>query len=165
MSRLFVAALVLLASIGGLLGAASWNRGGTPQVIVLTERELGLLPSFVPGRNGDAGPIRLAFRWHPRDDPQESRLWLNDLTLRNLGFNTGLPAGAPDAKWFYGRSLPRVAWVAFEYDGPAWRTIERRGQTMGGGVRGPERAPSRLVPVDAAPDLDALRRRYAGAPV
>ena len=170
MSRLFVASFILLAAIGGLLGSASWNRGGRPQMIVLTERELGLPAAWGMGGRADREALRMRFRWQSRDDPQEARLWLSDLKLRELGFNTGVPAGAPEARWFYGRSLPRVAWVAFEYDGPAWRAIERRRETFAGGERlegsvPRDREPSRLVPVDAAVDLESLRQRYEGAPV
>lgn len=157
MSRLAVAAFVLLASVGGLLGVASWNRGGTATSLVLTERELSL-PWDWPPATGEARELRLAFRWHSRDEPQDARLWLTDIRLRELGFSTGVPAGAPEAEGFYGRSLPRTAWVAFEYDGPAWRQIERR---LVLGTSGTDAArKSRLVPIDAGLDPDVLRRRH-----
>ena len=162
MSRLVVAALVLLIGIGALLGAAAWNRGGDPQFIELTERELELPWTWENGRADDDAELRLAFRWQLRAEPQDARVWLSDVKLRALGFGTGVPAGAPEAELVYGRSLPRVAWVAFEFDGPAWKLIEQR-QAMAS----PDRhfadlgAASHLVPVDASPDPEPLRRRYA----
>ncbi len=163
MSRLVVAALVLLIGIGSLLGAAAWNRGGDPQFIELTERELELPWTWENGRSDDDAELRLAFRWQLRAEPQDARVWLSDVKLRALGFGTGVPAGAPEAELVYGRSLPRVAWVAFEFDGPAWRLIEQRRATSS-----PDRhfadlgAASHLVPVDAGPDPEPLRRRHAG---
>ncbi|MGE3886105.1 MAG: DUF4824 family protein [Vicinamibacterales bacterium] len=160
-SRLIVAALVLLVSMGGLLGVAWWNRGGEPQRIVLTDRELVPSPAGRPGLGG----LRLAFRWEARDDPQDAKVWLPDGRLNALGFSTDLMASAPEAPRFYGRGLPRNAWVAFELDGPAWQLIEqRRAVARGERTAGPSSA-SRLVPVDAGPDPEALRRRYAGQSV
>ena len=162
MSRLIVAALVLLISIGSLLAAATWNRSGDAQFIVLTERELALPWTWENGRTDDDAELRLAFRWQLRAEPQDARVWLSDVTLRGLGFGTGVPAGAPEAELVYGRSLPRIAWVAFEFDGPAWRLIEQR-QAMAS----PDRhlvdagAISRLVPIDAGLDPEPLRRRHA----
>ena len=162
MSRLVVAALVLLIGIGSLLAAAAWNRGGQPQFIELSERELELPWTWENGRDDDDAELRLAFRWQLRAEPQDARVWLSDVTLRTLGFGTGVPAGAPEAELVYGRSLPRVAWVVFEFDGPAWKLIEQRRTTSGidRHVAGPGAA-SRLVPVDAGLDAAALRRRHA----
>jgi hypothetical protein len=168
MSRLVVATVVLLITVGGLFGAAAWNRGGDVQSIVLTERELRL------AWNGslDRSEIRLRLEWQPRPTAQDARLWLTDLKLREIGFTTGVPAGAPEAEMFYNRSLPRLAWVAFELNGPAWRLIERRMEmSRPPDLAEPTRAHgwprerSRLVPIDAAVTPEPLRRRYAGAPV
>lgn len=162
MSRLVVAALVLLTGIGSLLAAASWNRGGQPQFIVLTERELELPWTWENGRADDDAELRLAFRWQLRAEPQDARVWLSDVTLRGLGFGTGVPAGAPEAAQVYGRSLPRVAWVAFEYDGPAWQLIAQRRALASPDRRLAEPgATSHLVPVDAGLDPEVLRRRHA----
>ena len=164
MSRLIVAALVLLLGVGSLLGAAAWNRGGEPQFIELTERELELPWSWENGRDDDDAELRLTFRWQLRAEPQDARVWLSDVTLRALGFGTGVPAGAPEAEQVYGRSLPRIAWVAFEYDGPAWRMIEQRRAMTSPERHGAEpTAASRLVPIDAGLDPAVLRRRHATA--
>lgn len=164
MSRLVVAALVLLLTVGALFGGAAWNRGGDIQSIVLTERELSLpWAGWRYESGGPEPPLRMHLRWYSRDEPDDARVWLNDVTLRELGFTTGVPAGAPEAETFYGRSLPRLAWVAFEFDGPAWRQIEQR-LTVRSNASEVTRA-SRLVPIDAAPAPDVLRRRYAASPV
>jgi hypothetical protein len=162
MSRLIVAALVLLLGVGSLLGAAAWNRGGEAQFIDLTERELELPGSWENGRDHDDAELRLAFRWQLRAEPQDARVWLSDVTLGALGFGIGVPAGAPEAEQVYGRSLPRRAWVAFEYEGPAWRLIEQRRAMAGPERHGAEpTAASRLVPIDAGLDPAVLRRRHA----
>jgi hypothetical protein len=168
MSRLLVAALVLLSTIAALFAAAAWNRGGSPQALVLSERELRM----TSGSPSDRDVPRLQLQWHRRDVPQDARLWLTDVKLSELGFPTGVPAGAPEAELLYGHSLPRLAWVAFEFNGPAWRPIEQRIE-MGAAPdpANPTRASgrpldwSRLVPIDAAVAPEPLRRRYASAPV
>jgi hypothetical protein len=161
MSRLVVAALVLLLTVGGLFGAAAWNRSGDVQAIVLTERELAL-PWGWPSDDTDA---RLRLQWQGRDEPQDARLWLTDMKLRELGFTMGVPAGAPEAERTYARSLRRLAWVAFELEGSAWKTIaERRMMSPRADERQP-RNESRLVPIDAAASRDSLLRRYANTPV
>ena len=75
MSRLIVAALVLLLTVGALFAAAVWNRGGDVQSIVLTERELAL-PWGWPSDDVDQ---RLRLQWQRRDEPQDARLWLPDI--------------------------------------------------------------------------------------
>ncbi len=164
MSRLIVAALVLLATIGALVGAAAWNRSGDVQSLELTERELWL--PWIGWRyesNEVESDLRLAIQWQPRDDPQEARLWLTDAKLEAMGFSTGVPAGAPEAAEVYGRSLPRVAWVAFEFDGPAWRQMA---PALAMTLKSDELAQqSRLVPIDAGPERAPLVDRHRGAPV
>ncbi len=159
MSQLVVAALLVLLAAGGLLGGAAWNRTGTTQRVTLSERELE--PVWPPREGSASSAARLALRWQPRDDPQDARLWLGDGTLRELGFTLGLPAGASGAELFYTRSLPRTAWVAFEFNGPAWRLIEQRRPMMGGA----EANDSRLVPVAAGLDPVELRRRFETQPI
>lgn len=165
MSRLVVAALVLLLTVGALLAAATWNQGGDAPAMVLSERELAL-PWDWPSDRAEA---RLRLQWQARSDPQDARAWLTEVKLREIGFTLGVPAGAPEAADVYGRSLPRLAWVAFELNGPAWRVIEQRRAMLADPAdparHDPRLAPSRLVPVDAGPDPEPLRRRYANAPV
>lgn len=164
MSRLVVAALVLLLTVGALFGAAVWNRGGDMQTIVLTERELSLPWWWSNDAAVTRGPLRLTFEWEQRGHPQEARAWLTDMKLAELGFATGVPAGAPEAAAFYGRALPRTAWVAFEFDGPAWREIAQRLALLNESAWRLATS-SRLVPIDAAVERDVLLRRYENAPV
>jgi hypothetical protein len=166
-SRLAVAALVLLFAVFGLLGAATWNRGGRPQFITLTERELALPWTWENGRDDDDAELRLRFEWERRTDPQDARAWLPDGRLGEIGFDMLLPIGAPAAADFYGRMLPRLAWAAFELDGPAWRAIVQRRsvQAAGAASRFEPWSGSRLVPIDVARDAGTLRRRYEGQQV
>lgn len=163
-SRLVVAALVLMLAVFGLLGAAVWNRGGAPQFITLTERELALPFTWENGRDDDDAEMRLRFEWERRTDPQDARAWLTDSKLGEIGFDMLLPMGGPAAEPFYGRMLPRLAWAAFELDGPRWRAIAQRRsvQAAGGTSRFDPWSGSRLVPADVARDVDTLRRRYEG---
>lgn len=103
------------------------------------------------------------FSTTPREMPLDARNWLTDDRLREIGFVFDVMPGAPEAEDAYRRALPRLAWVAFEYNGPAWREIERQRALAAehadhrhGGA--PE--PSRLVPVDAAADAETLTGRY-----
>jgi hypothetical protein len=50
--------------------------------------------------------------------------------------------------------------VVFEYDGPQWRDIARRRAVAEPRALPVPTLPSRLVPVDAGLDFDALRTRY-----
>lgn len=167
MSRLVVAAIVLLLAVFGLLGTAAWNRGGTPQFITLTERELALPWTWESGPEDHGPELRLRFAWERRSEPQDARAWLTEGRLGEIGFDMLLPAGGPAAERFYGRMLPRLAWAAFERDGPAWRAIARRRAVTAdaSGTRFDPDLGSRLVPIDVARDAVTLIRRYAEQPV
>ncbi len=167
MSRLVVAVIVLLSTVFGLLGTAVWNRGGTPQFITLTERELALPWTWTNERDDDDAELRLRFEWeHRADDPRDARAWLTDSRLADIGFSLLVPAGAADAARFYNRMLPRLAWAAFELDGPAWRAIaQRRLVTAADDPRRVDPSASRLVPIDVAPGAATLRHRYEGQAV
>jgi hypothetical protein len=165
-TRLLVAAMVLLASVFGLLGAAAWNRREPIQRITLSERELELPWTWENGRDDDDAEVRLRFAWQPRGDPQDARAWLTEGRLRELGFTVGAPAGAPEAERVYGHALPRIGWVVFEVDGPAWQTLERRRAMRSPAVDRHSYqplAPSRMVPIDAGADVAALRNRHTGS--
>jgi hypothetical protein len=167
-TRLVAAAVVLLASVFGLLGTAAWNRRDPVQRITLTERELELPWTWENGRDDDDAELRLRFAWQQRANPQDARTWLTSDRLRELGFTVGVPAGAPEAEHVYGRALPRIGWVVFEVDGPAWQTIDRRRAMR---PLAQDRysyqpaGPSRMVPIDAGVDLTALSNRHGGAGV
>jgi len=167
MSQLIVAALTFLLAVVSLLGTAAWNRTDG-RTLILTERELPVVVTRGNVRGADAA-VSLRFRVQFRSAPDESRMWLSDATLRQIGFALGVPAGAPDAAQFYLRSLPRQVWVAFEMDGDAFAPMARQlalggmPATRGGGWDGLE--PSRLVPVDASLSRDHLQARWRERPV
>jgi hypothetical protein len=165
MSRgLIVPLAVLLVTVGGLLGCAAWNRRAAEQRLTLTEREVGLPWQWGNASDDDDGVLRVRLDWQRRDGPLDERTWLTEDKLRAIGFNLSIPAGAPEARRHYERMLPRIAWVALEYDGPAFQEIERRRrlQTTDAVVRAPVET-SRLVPIDAGPDREALMRRHASS--
>ncbi|MEW6323244.1 MAG: DUF4824 family protein [Acidobacteriota bacterium] len=163
--------------IAAMVGCGAWNRGLAEQTITLTERELPLArPDRAEVPEEDRGVPRLRLEWQPRRDALDARNWLGDQTLEALGFELSVRPGDPAAERVYGRrALPRVGWVVFELNGPAYREIERRRavtagvDTPAGGAvaAGRRRIPgrpdipqSRLVPIDAGRDRQALLDRH-----
>lgn len=160
LSRIAVPAALTIVIVTALIATSGWNRAGEPrQVLTLTERELWL--EHPPVASGDDPGLRLRLVFEPRADPLGARAWLTDDRLRALGFALHVPVGSPEAAYVYDRVPARIGWVVFEYDGPAFREIERRRalNEEGREWRG-RREPSRLVPVDAGPDDGVLRARY-----
>ncbi len=162
--RLLIPLMALVVTITGLLGCGAWNRGQVRQLLTLTERELGQPWQWRNDVDEDEGQPRLRIAWQRRDAPLDERTWLTDDTLREMGFNVSIPAGAPEAERHYQRALPKIGWVVLEYDGPAWQEMDqrRRLRSSDAVVRAPIEA-SRLVPIDAGAGQDALARRYANA--
>ena len=163
MKRILLPGLLAILLVMSLVGLSGWNRSAEPrQVMELTERELQAPYLSPEAREG--GTISLQLQYEGRYEPLDARNWLSDEKLRALGFNLPVPAAAPEAADRYRRTPPRVAWVAFEYDGPAYQEFARRRelqkQNEGMVWRG-RLEPSRLVPVDAAPDFESLHARYA----
>ena len=150
-----------MIAVTTLLAVAGWNRSGAPRLtITLTERELRM-PWTTGSAPGDDAGLHLALVFQNRGDPLDARNWLPESRLREIGFTFNVPVGAPQAADAYDNVPPRLAWVAFEYEGTAWRAIERR-RTLRASqetAQAPELL-SRLVPVDAAADFDVLRVRY-----
>lgn len=160
--RLLIPLLTLVVTIVGLLGCGVWNRGAAHQRLTLTERELRLPWQWRTGVDDDEGTLRLSLEWQRREAPLEERTWLTEDKLREIGFNLFIPAGAPEAQRHYERMMPKIAWVALEYDGPAWQEIDRRRRLRASDVvKGLPDETSHLVPIDAGVDRDALTRRYA----
>jgi hypothetical protein len=153
-----MALLVVVAFIA----LSGWNRSDPPIArLTLTERELPL--TSVPADADDDRGIELGLEYARRDDPLDARNWLTDDRLRAIGLDLDVMPSAPEAEDAYTRALPRIAWVAFEYDGEAWRDVERRLALVAPPPRQPDMvrlSPSRLVPVDAAPDAETLIARY-----
>jgi hypothetical protein len=158
MIRVAIPAVMAMLAVAGIVGAGSWNASGEPWLVVtLTERELGL--PYQSRVNEESG-LMLPIIYDVRGDALDSRNWLSEQRLREIGFAMHVPAGSRDAISAYDHVPARLAWVAFEYDGPRARDLERRR-----GMSAPEAPPyghmwSRLVPVDAAASFDTLRARY-----
>lgn len=159
MTRIAIPAVVTLLSVVSLVAASGWNRSSDPRLrITLTERELPL--TRVPGES-DPG-VQLRIEYQRRVEPLDARNWLTEERLRRLGFAFTVMPGAPEAAHIYNRALPKIAWVAFQYDGEAWREIERRLALESPAAEARDPIQSRLVPVDVSLDLDTLRARYPG---
>jgi hypothetical protein len=159
MIRIAIPALIVMLAVAGFVGAAGWNTSGDPrQIITLTERELSLPYRAAPP--GDDPGLRLLLQHAAHFDALESRNWLSESRLREIGFSLDIPVTSPQAAAVYDHVPPRIAWVAFEYDGPAWREIERRRQLQPAERRPSYAGSSRLVPVDASLDYQRLATRY-----
>jgi hypothetical protein len=141
---LFAAAAVVLVANGFALVQAARNRFGNPDAeVVLTNRELSYL------KDPDDSGVTLILRWQY---DAKSPIWRDPQMLRSLGFDYSVPVSDSRADEFYGRQLPRTAFVALEYDGPAWRSWQEaypKGTDL-----------SRLMAIDAAPDPAQLRARH-----
>jgi hypothetical protein len=160
MTRIAIPALTVLLAVAAFVGLAGWNRSLESQPpLTLTEREL-VLP-FRPVNVDDGAGVQLQLQFEPRHEPLDARNWLPESRLRALGFTLNVPAGDPAAAEVYTKVPSRVVWVVLEYNGAAFQEVERRRALR----RQSEtwfdrRPPSRLVPVDAGLDVDALRARY-----
>lgn len=159
------AAIACLTNVAALtLGAL--NRSGTPDAeVTLTERELRL------ERQSDSTATALRLMFVQRFDREGE--WLTCPKLERLGVSCAPPPPGTDMGRWYARQPERPAYVALEYDGPAWhayREAEKRrlqearrtyqaaapddSESLLGGY-------SRLVAIDADSDPDVLRTRYA----
>jgi Domain of unknown function (DUF4824) len=168
-SLLAAAAIVLVANTFALVHA--WrNRSGPVETdITLTERELPMSYSL----NEDGSGVSLDLRWL---DPawasfgwERPALWLDQKALQELGFDTSVAASDDKATEFYQRQRARRAFVAVEYDGPAWRKhvedAERQDQQRAelSHVNIPphsHEAETHLVAIDASTDPVHLRARH-----
>ena len=140
----------------------------------------GLELSFVTTQRAP-GVLRRTARWKHYDLPSVDFGWLDRAKLLELGFRIDLDPTHPDAAEHYANSMPRRTYVVVEYDGDAWnrwiddreeRVRNLRHEVEEGGAEPSALADaeavltfdrtmrSRLFPVDAGSDSDALRRRY-----
>jgi hypothetical protein len=162
MKRIAIPGVAALLTVVAFVTLSGWNRSAPPRLqITLSERELRLW-NTAPSANGDESGVQLRIEIQRRDDPLDARNWLTEERLRALGFSFDVAPGAPEAQRTYTRALPRIAWVAFELNGPAWRDIERRLALQPDALerQGTAIQDSRLVPVDASLDVDTLLARY-----
>lgn len=156
-ASLYAAAVLVLVSSAFALIHAARNRSGPPTaVITLTDHELACT------RDRDDSGILLRMHYsHLYQDPY-APAWLSPSQIRALGFDTSIDPEDTRAYDYYRRQRSRRAFVAFEYDGPAFQRAlgavdepQRRGQ---------EGRSSRLIPVDASLNAQELHAKYAGRP-
>lgn len=153
------AALVVVANAIVLLGVVR-NRSSGIQTIELTERELA--PADLLGN---------ALRLKIKEDLNgaDAFAWFDDAKLRELGF----PQAALVPDFFVQPSLlngalatassrwpARPAYIALEYDGPAWQAIAARGPVPLDPNAPVEELESHLVPVDVSRSSDGLLAKY-----
>jgi hypothetical protein len=161
MTRRWILLLVALPIVytAAALAFVALNRRGGREPIVLSSREV-----LLSLRNDDDSAARISLIWHR--GPFEGDTWFGREKLRELGFDVSVDPQSPDAERHYRLALPRRAFVAFELDGPAWQAwlAEQERQDASAALRDEfRRTWSRLVPVDAARDADALMARYSDA--
>jgi hypothetical protein len=170
---ILTAGLIVASNAIALLHVAR-NRAGEPSAeLTLTDRELSYY------ENPDDSGVELRLHWlDPAQVPPSASFerevldqaaWLDEGKLADLGFDVSVPGGSPGAYSFYQRQLARTGFVALEYDGPAWRAWAdlrrkidraRAPSDMKYDVEAETGSASRLVPIDAGPDADALRARH-----
>jgi len=128
------------------------------------------------------GVVRRAARWKRYELPPVEYGWLDRAKLLELGFRIDLDADHPDAEHHYSHAMPRRAYVVLEHDGEAWNRwiagreeqVEQLRREVADGTKAEETLVnaeallaidltmrSRLFPVDAGLDAEALRRRYS----
>jgi hypothetical protein len=164
-AALLSAIALILASNGIALIGVARNRAGEPlAAIELTERELPLLNTDL-----DNSGIDLNITWF-RAFPSPAAGPLHRDQLEQIGFDFRFPAGTPSRDIAL---LPRKAFVALEYQGPAWKQwlmqMEEERQRARSGMPRSTGLPilpseplqsTRLFAVDAARSFSELRNRY-----
>lgn len=163
---LWLAVAAVLAANGAALRHAAANRSQPESEVVLTERELPMQNS---DKDDTGVSLRLAWGYLNFSDSDE---WLNRAKLAELGFDVSADPSKDAVRQRYSSLPPRPAFVALEYDGPAWqrylinnqRQIERfNPQQASQQLEQIRMASSRLIPIDAALEASVLRRRYPDA--
>jgi hypothetical protein len=119
MKRASLTAAVLIALVANAFALVhAWRNRTGPSTsdIVLTEREVPLAYS-----SEDDSSIGVTLAWRlPETFGQQNEDWLDAPKLAQLGFDTSVPPSSADAPEFYRRARPHQAYVALEYNGPAW---------------------------------------------
>jgi hypothetical protein len=161
-------AIILTANTLALIHAARNRVGSADAELTMTNRELRFTR---PPADENSG-VTLYLQWTTQSEFPSAYGngrpgWLDQQKLEALGFDCRLNPTANDAAWFYRRQRPRKAFVALEYDGPAWRTwldtyhqaAEQRAKS-GGAERDSSGGRSHLVAIDAGLTAETLRARY-----
>jgi hypothetical protein len=131
--------------------------------------------------NEPPGEIRRTAHWKGYELPSVPLDWLDGTKLRELGFRVTIDPAHPDAAEYYLQVMPRRVFIVVEYDGTAWqqwltdredqvrilRSEVEEGRAEPSALADAEALlevdrirRSRLFPVDAGLDADALQRRY-----
>jgi hypothetical protein len=149
---LSLAAAVVVVSNLWALGLAAVNRQDEPQATLqLTERELGLVSART-----ENSAMSLRLKWTDPSGRREAG-WFDRAKLEELGFDCSRPIGRENAKHY--RTMPaRRAYVAMEYDGPAWQRYVAA--LPAGADSTTAEGLSHLVLVDVARDAARLRARH-----
>jgi hypothetical protein len=155
-SLLAAAVLVVVANAIALLGVAR-NRASTLQTIDLTERELTL--GYQDEENSGID-LHLAVNYVPGLDYGSGLDWLDAAKLKELGFPASVSSIKEHRDW-----PARPAYVAFEYDGPAWQAVAAREreiqrQFQRGSFESKFDREPRLVAIDASSSSETLLAKY-----
>ena len=163
----WLAVLAVLVANAAALSHVFLNRSGAEPEVVLTEREL---PRGFQDKD-DTG-VSLRFRWASMPGRNVTEDWLNRTKLAELGFDVSADPKNDAAQPRYYSTPPRPAFVALEYDGPAWQKYfsdyaaemrRSRAQSVEELIERTRTGESRLVPIDAATNAAVLRARYPDA--
>lgn len=176
------AALIVVTN-GFLLGAAAYNRSGSPDSrLALSQREMVWHRYGMPNRENTGLSVQLA--WRMPVGERGSPGWLDERHLTELGFVLRRSTDGSGRHNVRVLIPEREAWIVLELAGPAWqaaltqaeervalRASERQTYPNDPArVRAEEQArqalareaeeDSRLFAVDAGTDLASLRARY-----
>lgn len=149
---LILAAVVVTAANAVALIGVGRNRFRKLQTIELTEREL---PVGYQTEDNSGIEMRLTLA-------SEGRIagpgfeWLDAGKLREIGFDTNRTVDDN-----YSQIPPRQAYLALEFDGPAWQRYLEEARKTSHDTGWRENATSHLVAVDAARSPEVLLARYA----
>jgi len=169
------AVAILVISNAFVLAHVAMNRSGEPDSeIELTAREL----NYFGGRSDDSSVV-LMLRWentapeYPPGLPMDGPDWFDQKKLEALGFDLSVPASSPRGERFYGNLRSREAFVALEFEGPAWEkwlaarepkleseTSYAPKVTLQERLEIERETTPRLVAVDVGLDAAALRQKY-----
>ncbi|WP_273826440.1 MULTISPECIES: DUF4824 family protein [Pseudomonas] len=168
--------LMLVTQAVVLLGVAH-NRSGTPQAVLnLSQRELQL----PYGNDADNSGLSLHLRLrglHPYEnafsDPGDITVWLDKDKLASLGFDVSKPYDTQYRGSRYARRFSRPVFLAFEFNGPAYRRAVEKARAYEARVTEKNareaasrslafelKGNSRLFLIDAGLDAQALRAQY-----
>jgi len=156
-SLLAAAGVVVIANAFTLLHVWRNRVGPVEAEVTLTNREL---QQSVSAASEDDSGVDLRLVWLDGQQWNSDRYiaWLDSAKLRELGFDTSVPVSDESAQEFYRRQRSRRAFVALEFDGPAWeRWFDETEATR---PRDQRQSMTRLIAIDAGRDAERLRARY-----